>query len=135
MTKASETVDINPVTTQEQAQVLSRDEIRSRIFGAKPKSEIIEDFFGTTLELRQPTLQVALENRNTSEQDRVYLMLVDYSFVPGTNDKVFEEEDIDNLRTLPFGAEFQSLIGKVNSLLGIDPAEVAADIQEAKKDA
>lgn len=113
----------------------TRDEVRSKIFGAKPKSETIEDFFGTTLELRQPTLQVALENRDTNEQDRVYLMLVDYSFIPGTDEKVFEQEDIDQLRTLPFGPEFQRLIGKVNSLLGIDPAEIAADIKEAGKEA
>ena len=119
----------------ESTPTLSRDEMRAKIFGAKPKSEMVYDFFGTTLELRQPTLAVALAQRNNEEEDRLYLMLTDYAFVPGTDEKVFESGDIDSLRTLPFGPEFTSLMGQVNKLLGINPEGVEKAIEAAEKSA
>jgi hypothetical protein len=118
-----------------QPQDGTRDAIRAKIFGAKPKSELVENFFGTTIEIRQPTLQVALEQRNTDEKDRLYFMLTDYAYVPETNEKVFEKEDIDNIRNLPFGPEFNALMDKINSLLGIKPEEVEATIADAEKSA
>lgn len=111
----------------------TRDSIRAKIFSAKPKSEQVEDFFGTTIELRQPTLEVALSQRDAAEQDRVYFMLTDYAFVPGTDEKVFEEADIDNIKQLPFGAEFTGLITQVNKLLGLNPEEVSTAIKDAEK--
>lgn len=114
---------------------LSRNEMRSRIFSAKPKTETVKDFFNCELELRQPSLEIALQNRDASEEDRVYVMLLDYAFVPGTNEKVFEEGDVDAMRKLPFGSEFQDLIDKVNLLLGIDPSKVEASIKEEEKSA
>ena len=59
-----------PETKPNPAPTLSRDEMRAKIFGAKPKSEEVKDFFGTTLELRQPTLAVALSQRNNEEDDK-----------------------------------------------------------------
>lgn len=112
---------------------LSRDAMRAKIFGAKPKSEVVEDFFGCTVELRQPTLEVALSKREQSETDRIYTMLTDYAFVPGTDDLLFSMEDVDALRGLPFGAEFQRVVDAVNKLLGINPKEVEAAIQGAEK--
>lgn len=120
-------------TTTTEKKVPTRDEIRAAIFGAKPKSEIVEDFFGVTIEMRQPSLQVALNQKEASEEDRMYLMLTDYTYVPNTNEKVFEREDIDNMRTLPFGGEFQRLMEKVNKLLGLDPKEVEGGVRSAEK--
>jgi len=114
---------------------LTRDEIRAKIFSAKPKSEYVEDFFGVTIELRQPTLRVALEQRNTTEEDRLYFMLTDYAFVPGTDEKLFDREDIDLMRGMPFGAEFNRLMESINALLGIKPEEVEKSIESAEKSA
>lgn len=113
----------------------TRDEIRAKIFAAKPKSEAVEDFFGTTIEIRQPSLKVALQQRNAAEEDRMYAMLTDYAFVPGTNEKVFEETDIDSMRELPFGPDFNRLMDKINKLLGVDPKVVEAAIKDAEKSA
>ena len=121
--------------TATKEKALTRDEIRSKIFGAKPKTETVEDFFGVTIELRQPSLEVALNQKDASEEDRVYLMLSDYTYVPGTNEKVFEREDVDNMRGLPFGGEFQRLMDKVNKLLGIDPKAVEDGVRGAEKSA
>lgn len=119
--------------TKTEVKVLTRDDIRSKIFSAKPKSELVENFFGTTIELRQPTLEIALQQRDTAEADRIYFMLTDYSFVPGTDEKVFDKEDVDAIRQLPFGGEFTGLMNKVNSLLGLKTEEVEAAIKDAKK--
>lgn len=121
--------------TETEAKTLSRDEIRSAIFSAKPKSVLVENFFGVTLELRQPGLQQALQVRETDQAEQVYTMLLDYSYVPGTNEKVFSPEDVDSLRELPFGGEMVNLISKVTELLGTDPAVVEAEIKKAEKSA
>lgn len=114
---------------------LSRDEMRAKIFGAKPKSVIVEDFFGVDLELRQPSLEVALNQRDTTDKDRVYFMLTQYAYVPNTNEKLFDPEDVDSMRELPFGPEFTSLMDKVNSLLGVKPEEVEAAVKAEEKSA
>lgn len=122
-------------STEAEAKTLTRDEIRSAIFSAKPKSVLVENFFGVTLELRQPGLQQALQVRETDQAEQVYTMLLDYSYVPGTNEKVFSAEDVDSLRELPFGGEMVNLISKVTELLGTDPAVVEAEIKKAEKSA
>lgn len=114
----------------------SRDDLRAAIFNAKPKSEIVENFLGgTTIELRQPPLRVALEQRNVSEEDRMFYMLQNYTFVPGTKERLFERGDIETMKDMPFGAEFQNLMDALNRLLGINPQEVEAQIKEAEKSA
>lgn len=114
---------------------LTRDEMRAQIFGSKPKSVVVDDFYGTSVELRQPTLQVALQQRNAPEDERVFFMLTDYAFVPETDEKLFEPEDVDALRSLPFGNDFTRLMDSINSLLGIKPQEVEAAIADAEKSA
>lgn len=114
----------------------SRDDLRAAIFNAKPKSEIVEDFLGgTTIELRQPPLRIALEQRNVSEEDRMFYMLQNYTFVPGTDELLFERGDVATMKEMPFGAEFQALMSALNRLLGIDPQEVEDQIKEAEKSA
>lgn len=113
----------------------TRDEIRAKIFSTRPKTLLVENFFGTTIELRQPTLEVALTQREESEADRVYLMLTEYAYVPGTEEKVFSFEDVDNIKQLPFGGDFTNLVDKVNELLGIKVEEVEKAIKEAEKSA
>lgn len=125
----------NTKTEDNTAQMVppSRDEIRAKIFGSKPKSVLLDDFFGVCIELRQPSLGVALSKRDESEENRVYTMLADYAFVPGTNEQVFEAADIEQIKELPFGAEFQQLITQINKLLGIDPKELEAGVKDAEK--
>jgi hypothetical protein len=113
----------------------TRDELRARIFGSKPKSVVVDDFYGATVEIRQPTLKIALQQRHAPEEERVFFMLTDYAFVPGTDEKLFEPGDVDSLRELPFGGDFTRLMEAINTLLGIKPQEVDAAIKEAEKSA
>lgn len=114
--------------------IMNRDELRKRIFGARAKTMLVENFLGgTTIEIRQPSLNVALNMRQGSEKDRVLEMLTNFAFVPGSNEQLFDREDIDAMRELPFGDEFQRLMEAVNSLLGVKPEEVEQAIKDAEK--
>jgi hypothetical protein len=123
----------NAKTTKAAPTQASRDELRAKIFSSAPKSATVEDFFGTTIEIRQPSLEVALAQRHTDEENRVYFMLTDYAYVPGTDQKLFDPEDVENIKQLPFGPEFTRLIDAVNDLLGIKAQEVDEAIKEAEK--
>lgn len=111
----------------------TRDEIRAGIFNAKPKSEVVTDFFGFDVEIRQPELGVILATRQEDESNQVARMLTDYTYVPETNDKVFEREDVEAIQRIPFGPEMKRYIDKMNELLGVDPKDTVAGIDQAKK--
>jgi hypothetical protein len=98
--------------------VLSRDALRAKIFGAKPESRTIE-FFGGQVELRQPTLGAAMEMRRLGEEDATVQMLVNYAFVPGTQEHVFEEADAEGIQQIPFGPDMQRLTTAINDLIGV----------------
>lgn len=85
-----------------------KDDIRSKILSSdskKGKAEVIK-FFGTEIEIRQPTLR-DLVNYAGKEKTSFVDTLLEYAYVPGTNEKVFEEADRDGLLDLPFGEDAQ----------------------------
>jgi len=98
----------------------SRADLRSRILGEKVRKEIITLPNGDKVEVHEPSVSqmlrtVAIEDTRT----RMLRMLVDSCFVPGTNEKVFEDADIDALGELPFGGSYNALIDKVQSFMDI----------------
>jgi hypothetical protein len=101
----------------------ARDELRQRILASrKPKSELVS-FFGDSIELRQPTLHDILKIRQASEDERnaaIINTLVDYAYVPGTDEKLFEEADADAFLAMPFGADFQRVTEVLSKLTDID---------------
>jgi hypothetical protein len=76
----------------------------------KPKSQVIT-FFGSEVELRQATLRSILEARGDDTDDpetranRTVMMLVENMYVPGTDELIFEETDVDFLKGLPMGGD------------------------------
>lgn len=96
----------------------TRDEIRTKIFGTKPRGILLE-VFGTQIEMRQPSLGVILENQ--SSDDRVAAtvnMLTQFAFVPGTNDLVFDDADAEVIAQLPFDENIQKLQNAISELTG-----------------
>jgi hypothetical protein len=112
----------------------SRDEIRAKIFGAKPECKEIV-FFGTTIELRQPALGVIMEQRENDIREAGVMMLLSNAFVPGTNDRVFEPADEEAIRMLPMGPDLKRLFDTVNVLLGVGAEGLDKLIQDAEKSA
>ncbi len=104
---------------------------RSAIFkNAKPKSKNIE-FFGQTIELRQPSLADALNANNQADdnqQKAIALMVVNYAFMPGTNDKIFSEADVNSIMEMPFGADMTRVIDAVNEM-----SDITAEVKDQVK--
>lgn len=80
---------------------------RAKIFQTrKVRSEVFE-FFGTMVELRQPTLDDIVRVRTQEDrQAAVIETLVDQAYLPGTNERLFTPEDADSFKAMPFGADF-----------------------------
>lgn len=121
-----------PQTEPETSAPMSRVDIRNKIFDAKPESLQVE-FFGTKIEIRQPTLGVMLEMRRNSIDDASVAMLMSYTYVPDTDEKVFETADEEPLRGLPFGPDMQRISQAVNKLLGTDMGGIDTLVEDARK--
>lgn len=131
MTKPETTM--TPQTSTEPVEAPTRQSIRDRIFAAKSRSMTI-DFFGTNIELRQPKMgDVLAMRRGESNLDAAQMMLVHYAYIPGTDEKVFEETDIDSLDQLPFGEDMTRFSEAVADLMGQGGKELEVQIADATK--
>lgn len=110
----------------------TRDAIRAAIFSGdnprtKPKSEFV-DLFGEQVEIRQPNLDtiLSLQSREDKKQAMVD-MLVAYTYVPETNDKVFESGDAEGLLALPFGEDYSRVQAAITKLTNVNIAMSSAE--------
>lgn len=115
--------------TSNSKQPASRDDIRKKIFAfesRQPDTKVIE-FFGTEVEVRQPSLKdlLASQSAKTPEQDRIIQMIIDYTFRPGTDERIFEIADKDSLLAMPYGEDMNRMSRALNELtaLATDKAE------------
>lgn len=80
------------------------------------------DFFGQKIEIVQPSVSdvAKLSEGRTAGEVNISLVdvLIDYAYVPGTNEKVFEVGDKDILKELPFGPEMTALSELLSELYG-----------------
>jgi hypothetical protein len=112
----------------EHAYKLTKNEIRSKIFDSKNKiyKSTVVMFFGTKLELRQPSLKDVMGEEDLPEgvkQDpleKALSVLLKYAYVPGTDDKVFDISDIESLGELPFGEDFNNAVTEFNKLANVN---------------
>jgi len=109
------------------AKKATRDEIRARIFSTDMfKREEIEAF-GTTIEIRQTTLGRVLELQGKLEKDRttaIGLSFLEFCYVPGTDERLFDEDDLDGILALPFGKDFQGVQDVINKLMGVTEKQI-----------
>jgi hypothetical protein len=107
-------------------QPASAADLRSIIFSAKNKqraSEITE-FFGVRVEVRQASLQRIVQLAASGENDKagaIYVLL-NYVFVPGTNEPVFTEADEDQLSSLPYGKDIENILSVWKRITSISVA-------------
>jgi hypothetical protein len=107
----------------------TRSEIREALFSnirdkAKSKNVIL---FGQEIELRQPSLGTILDAQQEPDRKKGMVhMLVNYAYVPGTDEHVFEEGDYDDIMQLPFGDDLTRLQTAIGELTGIN-------VEEARK--
>ena len=120
-----------PATETTTETVLSRSQLRGKIFSAKTEKKTV-NFMGAEVELRQPGIGQVLEARQAFSDDLkrgTVNMLIKYTYVPGSDEKVFEEADFDAILELPFNADFNNLSSELNKLMGlsIEVSEVALE--------
>lgn len=99
-----------------------RSALRNAILGTQHsfRAKTIS-FFGEEIELRQSTLKDVLDAQDTEDRKSAMVgMLVRYAYVPGTNEKVFEEEDADAIMQLPFGPDFTAVNEAIAEITGVN---------------
>lgn len=107
----------------------NRDEIRTAILDAKPRAIIVEAF-GIEIEVREPLMRQIMElnAKNVNEDgtpkanntNAMAESLAAYLYVPGTDEKVFDENDVDVLQSAPFGEDIRKIQEAINKLIGVD---------------
>jgi hypothetical protein len=113
---------------------LTREEIRNAISVsevAKPKKKVI-DFFGTKMEIRQPTLGSIAQSRDDQGLgiNAIVGSLIANSYVPDTDEQVFDEADAAWLNTLPFGPDLKRVSDTLAELSDVDFLEPSADSKQ-----
>lgn len=125
-------------TNETQTKPHSKSAIRAAILGMKAKSELVT-LFGAEVEVRQPSLGVIMDSRErmfsgeTDLKSQTVDMIIRYVFVPGTNEKVFDEADRDELIQLPFSNDINKLSTTLNRIMGVDASEVKEALDESTK--
>lgn len=101
----------------------TRDSIRAGIFNFKTQGTpgVLN---GQNVELREPDLDTVLEFQMSGSEDRKLQsarMLINYVYVPGTDQRVFDDEDVDMIMRLPFNKDLKKLTEQITALLGVEP--------------
>jgi len=113
-----------------------RDDARAAIFSAKhrkAKAKLL-DVFDTQIEVRQPTLRDILAARGSGDEnapsgvpedvkisrDSVVDMIINNCYVPGTDARVFEDADRENLIAMPFGDDFIKISNALNEMTSLN---------------
>ena len=98
-----------------------RDAMRTKIFASrKPMSEVI-NFFGEDIEIRQPSVRTIMQM--SAEEDKssgAAKMLIGYAYVPETDIKVFDEEDVELLVSMPFNEDWMAVNTSIANMTGVD---------------
>jgi len=107
---------------------LTRQQIRDQLLGHAPKPKRTPiTLFGIKIELQQPTLRAILDVQEVEDtKERSTGMIIDYAYVPGSNEKIFEPADREVILNWPFNNELVELQVAIAKLTGID-------IEEAEK--
>ena len=111
---------------------LTRDQIRAAMFGKKHKGNTkLVSLFGVEIELRQPTLATILDSRDEGdEKKRITEVFIKYSYVPGTDELIFEDTDSEIILNWPFGEDLIEVQKTIAELTGVDLGEIEEELKE-----
>lgn len=119
------------MTEQEKATpVQTAVQVRGKIFSTKNKKRLSRfiQFFGAEIELRQPSLgDIAKMNDEGTQHSAIVQTLINYAYIPGTDEKVFDETHADDLNALPFDNNFVRVSEAIRALTQVNVGEVKND--------
>ena len=58
-------------------------------------------------------------------------MIIEYAYVPGEQDRVFEDADMDTLLSMPWGEDFVRVNDAISKLTGLDIGEEEVRLKKA----
>lgn len=101
-------------------KTLTRDELRAQLFKQhKPKTALVE-IYGAIVELHQPTIGEVLDIKDQNDPKKaMMLVLTKYCCVPGTDEIVFEDTDVDMIMKWPMDTWFTNLHAAFEKLTDI----------------
>jgi hypothetical protein len=103
----------------ENSSATQREQVRASIFSAKQLRKVTVEFFGAEIEVRQPTLEDIVETASADNRSTTINTLIRYAYVPGTDERVFDDTDADSLAKLPFDANFKRVVDALEQLTNI----------------
>ena len=105
-------------------QTNDRTAIRTAIFANTKAKILVIQAFGVELEVRQPSMGQLLDLQELpNTKSRVVASLINYCYVPGTKEKVFDDADTDSILALPFDENFGKINDAIAELTGVDRTE------------
>ena len=138
MTGEPQTQTQQPDQAQAQSQPqlkADRVSLRNQILTTKVTSQNVL-FNGAEIEVRQPDLGAILDIRQESQQNEAEAqirMIMMYCYVPGTDERLFEDGDEEVIKKLPFNADMRRLVRTLQSLVGMTEEEMKVALEEATK--
>jgi len=109
----------------------TKQELRGKLFATEERKRLEVTVKGATMEVIQPTVGDVLDLGQIEDQKvRLVRALVLYARVPGTDEAIFEDTDMDQLMAQPYSAEWSEVQTKIGKLMGND---VTTTVTEATK--
>ena len=94
----------------EKGVIMDRNTARAGIFKTQKKKRKIVKFNGIDLEVIQPTVGEALDmNEETSTKEGIAQSMIKFCVIPGTNERIFEASDKDQILAMPFSEDFTDI--------------------------
>lgn len=110
-----------------------RDTIRSKIFASGQFKTVDTEILGQKVTVRQPSIGDISRYITASTEDKknqLILLMIDYCFVPGTTEKIFEHTDYDSIEELPTGQWMMQFQQVWSELAGLDTEEATKNSEE-----
>lgn len=102
--------------------ILTREQIRAAMFSdvnAKPKV-INYEFLSQKLEWRCPTLKEMQEARDAAENENLMVrLIINHSYIPGTEEKVFEDGDYKTIMNMPLSGSFNEAVQAISAVINL----------------
>lgn len=112
-----------------------RDKLRTAILSGRHAKKLIVEAFGIELEIRQPSLGELLDLQDIPDtKGRIIASLINYCYIPGTKEKVFDTTDTDTLLGLPYDENYITLQDAITKLTGVDMEEEKGNLENAPAD-
>lgn len=96
------------------------EEIRAAIFSGNNKPRgVIVNFFGVDIEIRQMRvgdMHLLAASEESGDREAVLRVLINMSFKPETDERVFTQEDYPALKKLPYGPDMNRVAEALKEL-------------------